>query len=204
MARASTLDGFLVTGAGGMIGGALPGGMKMTQAELDVTSRDSIQAAIRKHSPVGILHLAAMDIRQCEGNPLTGLHTNVLGTRLLAEQAREHNLRLVFLSSGAVFAGEVGQSHDETTIPNPVNMFGMSKYLAELLLTEMMSARKLLIVRTGWVFGGHGAHHKKFVDVAIERARRHEPITASRDFTGSWTSIHDLIETLTACMIVGL
>lgn len=184
----------LVTGGEGMIGRALPFGRKLSRRDLDVRNAAQVADVVRAHAPSAILHLAALDIRQAEADPKNAYATNVLGTSHLARAAREHQIPFIFFSSGAVFGGGPGVVHDEEAEPDPVNIFGQTKWLAEMLLREMLDDH--LIIRTGWVFGGHQAHHRKFVDLAIERARQGEPILAASDHWGSPTLVTDLVAEL--------
>lgn len=188
------LDRVLVTGGEGMIARAIPFGIKLSRRDLDVRDAAAVLAVVRDRQPSAITHLAALDIRQAEVDPKAAMATNVLGSYNLARAARAAGIPLVFLSSGAVFNGKPGDIHDETARPDPVNVFGQTKMLAELMLQETLD--DVLIVRTGWVFGGHQAHHRKFVDLAIELSLRGEPIEASSDRWGSPTLVHDLVREL--------
>lgn len=196
------LSRILVTGGEGMIGRVLPFGVKLSQRELDVRSPEDIERALERHQPSAIVHLAALDIRQAEADPLAAYATNVLGSYHVACAARRRSIPLVFLSSGAVFNGDVGAVHGETAPPDPVNIFGQTKWLAEILLRETLE--DLLIIRTGWVFGGHQAYHRKFVDVALELALRGEPIQATVDQWGSPTFVHDLVGEIRRLLLSGV
>jgi dTDP-4-dehydrorhamnose reductase len=75
--------------------------------------------------------------------------------------------------------------------PDPINIYGQTKYLAELILTETW--QDSLIIRTGWLFGGSPRYHKKFVDIAIDRALHGEPIFVAADQQGSPTYVNDFV-----------
>lgn len=181
----------MVTGAGGMIGSALPWGLKLSRAELDVGQLFTLTQKLDALRPEAILHLAALDIRQSERNPLLSMKVNVLGTLGLAEYARSRGVPFVFLSSAAVFNGPRGSVFFEEMPHDPVNIYGQTKHLAEVLIQK--SCPGALIIRTGWVFGGHGAHHRKFVDDAVEKARAGAAIEATDQQQGSPTYVRDLV-----------
>jgi dTDP-4-dehydrorhamnose reductase len=101
----------------------------------------------------------------------------------------------VYLSSGTVFRSPRGEVLDENAQPDPLNIYGMTKYLAELTVRDHLPQRSL-IVRTGWVFGDHGARHRKYVDVAIEKALANQSIWANATQDGSWTYVADLVQEL--------
>lgn len=184
----------LVTGAGGMIGRAISFGIKVTHADGDVRRREIVEGLVRTHRPEAILHLAAIDIYRAEANPVAACAVNVLGTHTVAAVARAAGIPLIFLSSGAVFNGAAGAVHDETATPDPVNVYGQTKRMAEILLMEMLP--DLLIIRTGWVFGGDQAHHQKFVERAMALARADAPIHGIADQWGSPTYVVDLVTAL--------
>ena len=191
--KGTDLERILVTGAGGMIGRAVPFGVRLTREQLDVTSRAAVAETFRAIKPSGVLHLASLDIRTCEAKPREALEVNVLATRHLALACRDAVIPLFFLSSGAVFNGPKGQAFLETDEPNPVNLYAQTKYLGERLIGEILPGQTL-IIRAGWVFGGHGAHHKKFVDLVKDQALRGETIQAPDDQTGSPVYVKDLVE----------
>ena len=195
-------DRVLITGGEGMIARAIPFGMKLTRRDCDVRDERAVQATVDARQPSAILHLAALDIRQAEADPAAAYATNVLGSYHLARAARAAGIPLVFLSSGAIFNGLPGARHHETALPDPVNIFGQTKLLAEHLVHQTLA--DALIIRTGWVFGGHQAHHRKFVDLALEKASRNEPLQATVDQWGSPTSVGDFVIELQRLLAEGV
>lgn len=191
----------LITGGEGMIGRVWPEGLKPSQTQLDVCNQEQIEAYVQAKRPSAIVHLAALDIYQAETNPSLAINTNVLGTYHLAQAAAKSRIPFVFISSGAVFNGGPNDIHNEGSRPQPVNVFGYTKYISELLLQDI--AEDILIIRTGWVFGGNQAHHRKFVDLVLEKARRDEPIEAVSDRWGSPTYVVDLVQEVSRLLQTG-
>lgn len=178
-----------------MIGNAIPWGIKLDRQKLAVDQFDRIETSLDAVNPCALVHLASLDLRQCEKDPYGAYRINVLGTYHLACYAHKKKLPFVYLSSATVFNGPLGARFDEDAKPDAINIYGQTKQLSEILIQKTLT--RFLIMRTGWVFGGHGAHHEKFVDVSIEKAKKGELISASIDQEGSPTYIHDLIATLT-------
>lgn len=193
---------FLITGADGMIGRAIPMGIKLGRSELDVTDFQNVQQVAARHAPQAIVHLANLDLRQCERQPYAAVRTNVEATRHVLHAARTHGIPLIFLSSGSVFFGPRGTVFDEDASPDPQNLYAACKVVSEeMLLREYPTGT--LVVRTGWVFGGHGAHHPKFVDSVIDLAREEAPILAAADQEGSPVFVEDLVREMFRLMISG-
>lgn len=184
----------MVTGANGMIASHVPFGQKVSRADFDITCPAQVASACDRLNPSGILHLAAHGIRQCELDPRMGYRTNVLGAYYLALEAEARSIPFVLLSSGAVFNGPRGAVFTEESPCDPVNLYGQTKHAAELLACHVTP--RALVVRTGWVFGGHDGAWPKFIDSAIVSAERGEPIVASGDHDGSPTLVTDLVREL--------
>src|SRR5262245_22184631 len=71
---------------------------------VDLRRHDQLAAAFEQARPDAILHAAAMSrIDTCYAEPELAQHVNVDGTRWLAELARQHRARLVYVSTDLVF-----------------------------------------------------------------------------------------------------
>lgn len=75
--------------------------------------------------------------------------TNVHGTRLLAQVARDHKITLVHISSDYVFDG-VKESHTETEDFSPLSVYGQTKAAADELVATVPSH---YILRSSWIVG---------------------------------------------------
>jgi len=178
-----------------MIGAAFPCGIKLTRADLDVTKIQDLENKVPRLQPSGIVHLANLDLRQCFRDPLLALKTNVHATQTLTKIAKDLGIPMVFVSSGSIFNGPMGSSFNESSRPDPLNFYAEAKVISEQIMLNQYPEGSL-VIRTGWVFGGHGAHHRKYVDTCIEKAKKNETISAGEDNDGSPTFIKDLVQTM--------
>mgnify|MGYP001619704297 CR=1 FL=1 len=189
------LNKVLVTGAGGMLAQDISFGVKLSHAELDVTDVSQIANICNKVNPSAILCLSSIDIRACEQKPLEAYRVNVLGPYNLTQEARKRNIPMILISTGAVFSGDVEAMFTPSDTPNPVNIYGQTKYLAELMVKSLTN--NCLIVRTGWLFG---AAQKKgftaFIDKTMEAASKGGEIRATNSHYGSPTYMGDFQATL--------
>jgi len=168
---------------------------------LDVRDYAAVKKAVSRCKPSYVLHLAAeTDVEKCEANPDHANLTNVIGTENIAFVCRDGNIPLVYIGTSGVFDGrKVNQEgayepYTEFDDPNPINVYGMSKYLAEKTVTQI--CQKYLIVRAGWMIGGL-ERDKKFVGKILSQLRTDpKKIYAVDDKAGSPTYTRDFANAL--------
>lgn len=184
----------LITGANGVVGGYIDFGTRLTHSELDITDLNAVLTAFTKHKPRVVIHLAASnDLSRCEREPWYAYSVNAVGTYNLALAAHSIGAKLVYVSTSGVFDGTKKESYTEKDIPNPVNVYGHSKYLGELAVRGILD--NFLIVRTSWVFGGGKDKDKKFVGRILQQSKEKE-VRAVTDKRGSPTYAKDLASAL--------
>ncbi len=183
------LNRVLISGAEGMIGSEIDFGIKLTRKQLDVTNIDSIKKALEGYKPSAVLCLSSINLRDSEKFPSRALDVNVFGVYNLALASKARNIPLVLISSGTVFNGSHSQVFSEKDTPNPQNVYGQTKYIAELLALSINP--KTIIIRTGWLFGFK--HKKNFFNKIIDSARQNSEIIATNDQFGSPAYIKDFL-----------
>ena len=123
------------------------------------------------------MHLAAMaDVGAAERDPERAWAVNVGGTSEIVRQCREHDARLVFMSTEYVFDGASGP-YDEDDSPAPTTQYGRTKLDAEREVASLGDRGS--IVRTSIVYGWPLQRHRNFVPMLIERLRSGQPYPAS-------------------------
>jgi dTDP-4-dehydrorhamnose reductase len=199
----------LVTGGAGMVGSyvaAVFAGDEVVSTDivgggprLDVRDRAAVEAAVAGRPDV-VLHLAAAtDVDRCEQEPEWARTSNVVGTEHVAQACARFGVPLVYISTGAVFAGDKPEPYTEADEPRPSNVYAASKLAGERVVAATL--RRYFIVRAGWMFGGGLARDTKFVGKISRRivdgARRLEAVD---DKIGSPTYARDLLETVRALL----
>lgn len=185
----------IVTGGDGMIGKQMSFGTKLSRTQLDILKPASIEKAITKYKPEVIVHLAALtDMMICEQNPSLAKKVNVMGAKNIAKACKKHGIKLVYLSTCAVFNGRKKTPYLEADEPNPLNVYGQTKLYAELEIQKLLP--DALIIRTGWLFGGGKNIDKKFVGLTITKMNNDLDVDATADRFGSPTYIPDLLNTI--------
>lgn len=159
-----------------------------TEADLDITSRDSVFACIAKEKPEVIINCAAYTAVDKAESEIEKAHAvNQTGPRYLAEAARQHNALLVHISTDFVFDGSQGRPYGIADRPNPLSVYGKSKLAGE---NEVMSSgAAAFIVRTAWLYSSHG---NNFVKTMLRLMKERESIGVVTDQIGTPTWANSL------------
>lgn len=188
------LEKALITGGSGMLGNNIDFGIKPKSNEMDVTNPLTIRKYVSSiHNVIScIIHLASINLRDSEQNHNNAINVNINGTTNMLSIAKELNIPFILISTGAVFSSlDNNISFDENYIPCPSSTYGETKYASEKIA---LLYDKTIIIRTGWLFGGHQKKHYKFVETVINNLHTNTPIYAANDFFGSPTYTLDMID----------
>ncbi|HSR70528.1 MAG TPA: dTDP-4-dehydrorhamnose reductase [Acidobacteriota bacterium] len=183
-----------ITGAGGMLGQALQGAFRLhdltcwRHSQLDIEDAEAVQSDVRAGGFDWLLNAAAYTaVNQAEREREQAFAANAEGCRNLAVACNAAGCRLLSVSTDYVFDGEAGRAYREDDTPNPINVYGESKWAGEELIRQYCPRH--LIVRTSWLYGAGGKH---FVDTMLALAQRKPQIDVVADQRGSPTWTEDL------------
>lgn len=162
---------------------------------LDVTDRDRVFSKVEQLQLDYIFHLAAeTNVDLCQENPEHAFRVNSLGTKNIAYACREFNCRLLYISTSNVFDGNKQRAYIESDLPDPINVYGRSKFEGELVVKELLS--DYFIIRAGWMVGGWQLD-KKFVYKIVQQLRQgRTELRAVSDKFGSPTFTKDFAANL--------
>lgn len=110
--------------------------------EADLTNRDAVEAALRTHQPVGVMHFAAYAyVGESVTDPSKYYNNNVGGTLALLDAMRATGVhRLIFSSTCATYgvpqAVPISVDHPQA----PINPYGASKWMIERVLADYGAA----------------------------------------------------------------
>ena len=139
----------LVTGANGFLGSHIPGIPLLSNIENPISLKEEIKSKSDGHEYV-VVHCAALtDVAECEANPKQAFEVNVRGTRNVLEAIDPERGKFILLSSCHVFSGKKYFPYSEKHSPDPINVYGITKYGAEAYMSTYPNS---LVLRVGKVY----------------------------------------------------
>ncbi|MGA8230034.1 MAG: dTDP-4-dehydrorhamnose reductase [Candidatus Acidiferrales bacterium] len=180
----------LLTGKNGQVGAELAGFLPrlgdvvgFDRYELNLSNPDQIRRAIREVQPNVIVNAAAYTaVDRAETDEPQARIINVDAPALMAEEAKRIGAVLVHYSTDYVFDGSRDRPYDETDQPNPINVYGQTKFAGEEAIRAVGVPH--LILRTAWVYGTRG---RNFLLTILRLATEGEELKIVRDQFGAPT-----------------
>ena len=177
----------LVTGGGGQLADDLAcrdGVIAFSASQLDVTDPAMVQLVFDQESPDVVVNAAAYTaVDRAESEPDIAMAVNRDGVRLLAEQCRRIEARLVHVSTDFVFDGTASCPIPPEASSRPISVYGRTKWEGEQACREVLG-EAALIVRTAWVYA---AGHGNFVATMLRLMRSRDEIGVVADQIGTPT-----------------
>jgi dTDP-4-dehydrorhamnose reductase len=151
--------------------------------DCDIRDARAILAVLHTQQPELVIHLAAYtDVDGCEANPLMAEETNSTGTRNVATACAEIGAAMLYVSTDYVFDGTKNGAYLEDDPPNPISLYGNSKWLGEQHVRAIL--KRYFIARSSWLYGPNG---KNFVSTILRVAHQQKLLRVVNDQHGSPT-----------------
>lgn len=195
----------IVTGSRGMLGTdvmrMLAGAYEVWGCDLhncNILAANQFDELVASYHPDVVIHAAAYtNVDQAETDQAAALQLNATGTQYVAMAARQHQAKLVYLSTDYVFDGTKTTPYTEADAPNPLGVYGASKLRGEQQVQRICHEHEYLIVRIAWLYGQHG---KNFVQTILQLARQHSVLRIVNDQTGAPTYTKDVVRGIQALL----
>lgn len=184
----------LITGATGQLGYALQRTqplqinahkvdiVALNRTELNLENIDQIDTVLQCHQPDIVINAAAYTaVDKAESDTERAYAINANAVKRLAQWCSTNNSIFVHVSTDFVFDGKKSSPYLPTDATNPNSVYGTTKRDGENFALAYAST---YVVRTGWVYGEHGAN---FVKTMLRLASEREQLTIIADQIGTPT-----------------
>lgn len=172
---------------------ALPPGVTletMGRARFDLRDVAGVAEKLRAARPAAVINAAGYaDVEGAESNEAGAFLLNRDGPAALARACADLGAPLVHLSTDYVFDGAKGAPYREDDARAPLSVYGRSKAAGEDAVLQSGAAAAIL--RTSWVFAGHG---RNFVRTMLRLAETQDTLRVVGDQVGRPTWARDVAQ----------
>lgn len=143
------------------------------------------------------VHCAALvNVDACEKDPEKAFEVNTILTEKLSELCQEMGIKMIFISSDAVFGGDKQGLYSEEEVAIPINIYGKSKLLAEKFV---LNQPRNLVIRTN-IYGFNYREKLSFGEWIINSLEKDLELNMADDIFFSPILVNDLINILDLCI----
>ncbi len=193
----------LILGAKGMLGHDLAEEFKeydpvlWDKEECDITNETKTLELILELSPEIIINAAAYtNVDGAEDDQEIADSINHMAVKYISQAAKKVGAVLIHISTEYVFDGENHNGYNEEYSPQPLSVYGQTKFAGEQVLVD--SRCKYYLVRTSWLYGKAPQkgkpRGKNFIDTIIEKANSGGELKVVNDQFGRPTFAKDLAQ----------
>jgi len=188
----------LVTGSTGQLGQSLQAISAQysecdfvfaTRSQLDLSDSANIETYLQHKQFDVIINCAAHTaVDKAESEPELANQLNHLAVKQLAEYTKQHNAKLVHISTDYVFDGQGHKPYQENDVVTPQGVYGKTKLEGELSVQNVLK-NNALIIRTSWVYSEYG---NNFVKTMLKLGKERDSLNVIFDQVGTPTYAKDL------------
>jgi len=132
--------------------------------QLELTRPGAVEEMLATHKPEVVIHCAAMaNVDACENDPALAYQVNAVLPGIIAAACRQYGVRLIHISTDAVFDGSKGNYREEDKT-NPLSVYASTKLEGEKAVLD--ANPDALIARVnfyGWSAAGNRSLAENFV-----------------------------------------
>jgi len=196
----------LVTGSNGQLGKAFQHVASsypqfefilLSKEDMPIHHFDMVRHYFNIYQPQYLINCAAYTaVDRAEQEKDRAFQINAEAVGVLAAICREHNCKLIHISTDYVFDGIATTPYKEDSPTNPQSVYGASKLEGEKQALQFNPDS--IIIRTSWVYSEFG---KNFVRTIAKLLQEKDEINVVNDQVGSPTYAKDLAEIILQIII---
>ena len=172
-----------------------PDAVFLSRCEADLSDPEACARAIRRHSPRAVINAAAYTaVDRAEEEVELAHAINGEAPAAMALAAAQSHCPLVHISTDYVFDGQGATPRLPSESVNPKNTYGRSKLAGERGIR--VSGATHVILRTAWVFSGHG---NNFLKTILQLSETRDALSIVDDQIGGPTPARAVAE---ACLTI--
>ena len=184
------MNRILLLGAGGQLGQEINKDLSknhdilsLTKKECDITNYSFVEEKIKLFKPKVIINAAAFtNVDDAENNESLADNINHLAVDNLARLSKNYKVVLIHFSTDYIFNHKINEPISEDEKEDPINVYGLTKYLGEKSIIKNME--NFYILRISWVYGKYG---KNFPKTILRLAKNKKELNIVSDQIGSPT-----------------
>ncbi len=146
--------------------------VSLTHSDIEIDNIDSVSKTLSALKPDLVINTAAYHkVDDCEKYPDRSYQVNGLGALNLARACESLNARLLHISTDYVFDGKKQKPYVESDLPNPLNVYAVTKIAGENYVQAYCS--KHYVVRSSGLYGHNPCRAKgrNFIDTMLKLSK---------------------------------
>ncbi|MDF2842310.1 MAG: hypothetical protein K0R00_736 [Herbinix sp.] len=158
---------------------------------------EKIRELFLQHKVDVLIHCAALvNVDECEEKPDYAQKVNYELTKNLAELCRELKVKMIFISTDAVFDGNKEGLYKETDLPGPISVYAATKLQAEQYVQQFSEN---IVVRTN-IYGFNYREKNSFGEWIISSLNNNDNLSMFYDIYFSPILVNELASILSMCI----
>jgi len=192
----------LVTGSAGQLGQSIQSIASdypeyefvfASRKHLDLSNEDSIAKFFERKTFDIIINCAAHTaVDKAESEVELANQVNHLAVQQLAAIAKQHQAKLIHVSTDYVFSGKQHRPYIETDEVAPHGVYGKTKLHGEQAIQKILTTNAI-IIRTSWVYSEYG---NNFVKTILKLGLERDSLNVIYDQVGTPTYARDLAKAI--------
>ena len=172
-----------------------PDAVFLSRCEADLSDPEACARAVRQHAPRAVINAAAYTAVDRAEEEMELAHAiNGEAPAAMARAAAQSRCPLIHISTDYVFDGQGATPRSPSEPTDPKNAYGRSKLAGERGIR--VSGATHVILRTAWVFSGHG---NNFLQTMLKLSETRDALSIVDDQIGGPTPARAIAE---ACLTI--